>query len=170
MKNKEDNPLYDAKIQKILNKLISEEVIANSFYIGCIAAACKCQKAVISDMFVEIAVDELDDHYKKLCEWAIANDYSVPFKFKDYEKIAEKKTVEQFNSLKEEQEASYYVAEAIKSEEEAIKSYNEALEYDDLPQDLNAILLQNKYDEIEHYENLDTLKNAIDNQVDLINW
>ena len=30
MKNKEDNPLYDAKIQKILNKLISEEVIAHS--------------------------------------------------------------------------------------------------------------------------------------------
>ena len=84
-------------------------------------------------MFVEIAVDELDDHCKKLCDWAIANDYSVPFKFKDYEKFAEKKTVEQFNSLKEEQEASYYVAEAIKSEEEAIKSYNEALEYDDLP-------------------------------------
>ena len=57
----------------------------------------------------------------------------VGYNVKDYEKFAEKKTVEQFNSLKEEQEASYYVAEAIKSEEEAIKSYNEALEYDDLP-------------------------------------
>jgi len=39
---KEENPFYDDKVQKILNKLISEEVIANNFYIGCIAAACKC--------------------------------------------------------------------------------------------------------------------------------
>lgn len=29
MKAKEDNPLYDKQIQKILNKLISEEAIAN---------------------------------------------------------------------------------------------------------------------------------------------
>lgn len=170
MGKKEDNPLYDAKVQKILNKLISEEVIANNFYVGCIAAACKCQKALFNDMFAEIAIDEMDDHCKHLCEWATANDYSVPFKFKDYEKFAGKGVVEQFDKLKEEQDASYYVAEAIKSEEDAIKSYNEALEYDDLPQDLNAILLQNKYDEIEHYENLMTMKNVIDNQVDLINW
>lgn len=170
MSNREDNPLYDTEIQKILNKLISEETIAHSFYIGCIAAACKCQKEMFNDMFVEIATDELDDHCKHLYEWAIANDYSVPFKFKDYEKFAGKEVVEQFDKLKEEQEASYYIAEAIKSEEDAIKSYNEALEYDDLPQDLNAILLQNKYDEIEHYESLTTMKNAIDNQVDLVNW
>ena len=58
MKNREDDPLYDKEIQKILNKLISEETIANCFYIGCIAAACKCQKTVFSDMFVEIATDE----------------------------------------------------------------------------------------------------------------
>lgn len=167
---KEDNPFYDAKIQKILNKLISEEVIANNFYVGCIAAACKCQRSVFGEMFVEIAVDELDDHCKHLCEWATANDYSVPFKFKDYEKHAGKSVVDQFNDLKEDGEASYYISEAIKSEEDAIKSYDEALAYEDLPQDLNAILIQNKYDEIEHLENLSVLKNAIDNQANLVNW
>ena len=169
-KNREDDPLYDKEIQKILNKLISEETIANCFYIGCIAAACKCQKTAFSDMFVEIATDEMDDHCKHLCEWAVANDYSVPFKFKDYEKFADKAVVDQFNKLKENEDASYYVAEALKSEEDAIKSYDEALKYEDLPQALNAILLQNRYDEVEHYENLATLKNAIDNSVDLINW
>lgn len=167
---KEENPFYDEKVQKILNKLISEEVIANNFYIGCIAAACKCQKAMFNDMFVDIAIDELDDHCKKLCDWASANDYSVPYKFKDYEKHASKSVVEQFDKLKDDQEASYYVEEALKSEKDAIQSYEEAMKYEDLPQELNAILLQNYYDEIEHHENLQTLKMAVDGQVDLINW
>lgn len=167
---KEENPFYDDKVQKILNKLISEEVIANNFYIGCIAAACKCQKTIFNDMFVEIAEDELDDHCKKMCEWAQANDYSVPYKFKDYEKFAGKNVVDQFDKLKDDQEASYYVEEAIKAEEDAIKSYEEAMKYEELPQDLNAILLQNYYDELEHHENLSTLKMAVDGQVDLINW
>ena len=170
MKKKEDNPLFDKQIQKILNKLISEEVIANQFYIGCTAAACKCQKALFNDMFVEIAIDELDDHCKNLCEWAKNNDYSVPFKFKDYEKYAASSVVKQFENLKEDQEASYYVAEALKSEDDAINSYQEAMEYDNLPQDLNAILIQNYYDELEHKENLETLKMAVDGQIDLVNW
>ena len=170
MKANEDNPLYNKKVQAILNKLISEEVIANQFYIGCIAAACKCQKALFNDMFVEIAVDELDDHCKNLCQWAIENDYSVPYKFKDYEKFADAKVVKQFDKLKDDQEATYYIQEAIYSENLALKSYEQAMQYDELPQDLNAILLQNYYDEVDHAEKLQTLKIAVEGQVSLTNW
>lgn len=170
MKAKTDNPLYDKKLQDILNKLISEEVIANQFYIGCIKAACKCQKTVIREMFIDIAVDELDDHAKNLIQWAEYNDYSVPYKFKDFEKYAAKTVVKQLDQLKDDQEAAYYVAEGLKSEEDAIASYKEAMEYEDVPQDLNAIFLQNYYDEIEHHENLATLKNAIDAGADLSNY
>ena len=90
--------------------------------------------------------------------------------FKDYEKYASKSVVEQFDKLKDNQEASYYIEEALKSEKDAIQSYEEAMKYEDLPQELNAILLQNYYDEIEHNENLQALKMAVDGQVDLINW
>lgn len=38
MKAKTDNPLYDKKLQKMLDKLISEEMIASMFYAACIQA------------------------------------------------------------------------------------------------------------------------------------
>ena len=167
---KEDDPFYDAKVQKILNKLVSEEIIASNFYLGCIMACQPDERKAFSEMFIEIAQDEMDDHCKKLCVWASNCGYSVPFKFKDFEKYAAKSVFAQYDKLKDGQGASYYVDEAIKSEEDAIKSYKEAMEYEDIPQDLNAILLQNYYDELEHLENLQTLKMAVDGQVDLINW
>ena len=170
MKANEDNPFYDAKVQKILNKLISEEVIASQFYSACIAAVKKDQKNILKEMFDEIAFDEISDHYKNLCEWAIANDYSIPYKFKDYEKFAAQSVVKQFDKLKDNQEATYYVAEALKSEDDAIASYTEAMEYEQLPQELNAILISNYYDEVEHKQNLETLESAVKYQVDLVNW
>lgn len=84
MKAKTDNPLYDKKLQKTLDKLISEEMIASMFYTACIQAVQKSDKHLIEEMFTEIAIDELSDHMKHLVEWATANDYSVPYKFKDF--------------------------------------------------------------------------------------
>lgn len=167
---KENDTLYDANVQKILNKLISEETIATDFYVGCVVAACPCQSKQYSKMFFDIAVDERDDHCKKLVEWAIANDYSVPFKYKDFEKYADQKVVKQMSSLKEGLEAKDYVAEAIKSEQWAIESYQKALESKDIPYDLHCILLQNYYDEQEHLEQLTTKSYAFDANADLVNY
>lgn len=44
------------------------------------------------------------------------------------------------------------------------------MEYEQLPQELNAILISNYYDEVEHKQNLDTLESAVKYQVDLVNW
>jgi len=131
--NESTNPFYDKKIQSILKKLISEEVIANMFYIGCIAAACRCQSSRFKELFTEIAVDELDDHAKHLIEWAVENEYEVPFKLRDYEKFAAKSMVKQLDQLKTKKEAIYYVEEALKSEEDALKSYEDAMKYEDVP-------------------------------------
>lgn len=170
MKAKTDNPLYDKKLQKALDKLISEEMIASMFYTACVHAVKKDERHLIEEMFTEIAVDELNDHAKHLISWAGANDYSVPYKFKDFQDHAAASVVRQYNKLKDDGDASYYVKEALKSEDDAIKSYKEALEYDGVPQDLNSILLQNYYDEEEHHEELCTLKDALDGQVELVNW
>ena len=167
---KENDSLYDEKVQKILDKLISEEAIAYDFYVGCVVAACPCKSKEFSEMFFEIAIDERDDHMKKLIDWAIANDYSVPFKYKDIEKHAGKKSVKQLNELKEGLEAKEYVIEAIKSEQFAIESYEEALKEKNIPYDLHCILLQNLYDEREHLEELTTKSYAFDANADLVSY
>ena len=124
---KNDNPDYDPKIQKLVNKLISEETIAHDFYIGCIMAVDKDEVCCIENIFVETANDELNDHCKSLVKWAKDNGYDVPFKYKDYEKEASPSVVKQYRDLKTKQSAKFYIEEAIKSEHDAIASYEEAL-------------------------------------------
>lgn len=166
---KENDEFFDAKVQKVLKKLISEETIAHDFYVGCIAATCTCQSQHFAKVFCETAKDELDDHCKKLVEWAIMNDYDVPFKYKDYEKFADEKVVKQFNSLKQGQDAFYYIQEALKSEQFAIESYEEALKIE-MPYELHAIILQNYYEEFEHLQTLQTMVFAFENNAVLANY
>ena len=159
----------EKNIQKLLNKIMSEEMLAHMFYMGCIVATCKCNSAVFQKMFTEIAEDELNDHFMKLKNWATENCFKVPFKMKDYAKHAEKDN-RRLESLKLDEEALYYVDAAILSELDAIASYEEALDNEDIPYELNAILLQNYYDEIEHLDQLRTLKFAIEAGADLVNY
>lgn len=159
----------DRKIQKLLNKLMSEEMLAHMFYMGCIVATCKCKSSVFAEMFIDIAKDELEDHFMHLKDWAIANDFEVPFKLKDYIKYAENDN-KRLDNLKKDQEALYYVNEAIISENFALKSYTEALQDEAVPYDLNCILMQNYYDECEHLETLSVLKYALEAGADLANY
>ena len=148
------------KNSKLLKKLISEEMIAHDMYVGSVIACKDKQRDMIRDMFIHIAEDELDDHAKNLIEWALSNGYDVPFKYKDYEKYAGEATVRQFNTLKSGEDADYYIDQALKAEEDAIASYGEALQMEDMPPDLLPILTRNYYDELEHLEELNSLKIA----------
>ena len=156
-------------IQKVLNKIMSEEILAHMFYMGCIVATCKCKSDVFSGMFSEIAEDELNDHFMKLKNWALDNGFEVPFKMKDYIKYAERDN-KQLDKLKIDEDPIYYINEATTSEAAAINSYEEALNNKDIPYELNAILLQNYYDELEHLEKLNVLKFAIEAGAELINY
>ena len=141
----------DSKIQKIINKLVSEEVIAHDFYTGCMRAMKKNVDS-IDDIFRSIAIDEQNDHAVELAKWAKANGYSVPSKYAEYEKYAEESVVLQFRRLKRDQSMEYYIEEAIKAEKYAIDSYSEVLNNDkiELPYDLIAIVYKNFYEECEH--------------------
>ena len=154
-------------VQKILNKLISEEIAASMFYNGCMIAAEDKTNEAFNKLFSTIADDELNDHYNKLKNWAVANDYSVPFKLKDYNKYAEE-SIKQLENLKKNKDLSYYVDEAIKSEQMALSSYVEALENDSVPYDLNALMMQNYYDECEHYDNLSFMKYAFGAEAEIV--
>jgi ferritin len=52
--------------QKILNKIMSEELLAHMFYTGCIVATDKDEVELFEKIFVEIAEDELNDHFMTL--------------------------------------------------------------------------------------------------------
>lgn len=161
MKQKNDEN-YNPKIQKALNKLISEEIIAREQYIGSIVATCTCQAAEFAQIFEGIANDEYDDHYKKLVAYAIANDYDVPFKWKDYEKHAEPKLFKILNSLKSGEKTKYYIQKALDAEKLAVESYGQIAQDQDLPYDFTSICWQIYYDEIEHVSRLEILNDALE--------
>ena len=156
-------------VQKWLKRLISEEMIAHDMYVGCVMTCKKDQVQMIRDLFLEIAVDERDEHARDMIDWALANGYDVPFKYKDYEKCASEATVKQFNALKADQDSVYYVDQALKAEQDAILSYEEALD-EELPLDLVPILTRNYYDEVQHLEQLGTMKIACEAGMDLVSF
>lgn len=167
---KEDDIMHKnetTSVQKTLNKLISEELIAGMFYNGCILAVGQTIDKAFYKLFTEIASDELNDHLAHLKAWAVENDYHVPFKLKEYEKYANK-SYSQLNRIKLDEKVIYYIDEAIKSEEDAIKSYEEAMEDDNIPYDLYAILQQNYYDEVEHLDKLTFIRYAYANNTNVI--
>lgn len=97
----------------------------------------------------------------------MVNDFTVPCQDKEYKKYASPECWKLYDSMKDEQDLEYYIDLAIKSEKDAIASYEEALNDSEVPYELVAILHKNLYDEIEHLEDLNTLKTAVEASADL---
>lgn len=146
----EDEERIAKRMQKLLLKLISEEIIAADLYNGAVNSVVPEQAAFIAKKFKEIAEDETNDHRASLEKFALQNEFKIPFKYKDVEKYAERELVSLFNSLKEGEDAVYYIVKAIRSEELAIKSFQESLADEWLYDELQPILLKCYYDEIQH--------------------
>ena len=143
--------------QKIINKIISEGFISNSFFNGCVSSCSKDQCKIIEKMFMDIATKEFDNGYIQINKFAYYNDFDVPFKFKDYEKYANEKIVKIFNSLKKDENVEYYVEKAIEFQSLIIESYQEYLQDIDVNIELNALILRNYYSECETLDKLNTL-------------
>lgn len=97
----EDEEKLIKNTQKILNKLISEEIVAANLYHGAIVSIKPEQRNLIEKKFREIAADEIDDHWTNMCKFATENEFEVPFKMKDIEKHASKKMVSKVENLKQ---------------------------------------------------------------------
>ncbi len=167
MENKTDNPFYSKKVQDILSKLISEEMLANMTYRNAIIAGYDPDKVwmtndavILNKPFQTIADDELGDHHKALTTFAFINGYTVPFQEKDFKKFASEKAWKGYDGMKRGQDAIYYIDLMIDLEKDAIKSYEDAMKLEDVPYELYTILQKNYYDECEHLDDLNTLKIA----------
>ena len=146
--------------EKALKKLISEEIIAVDFYVGCLGSVMCEERKFIEEKFTEIMLDERDDHLQKLVKFAresYCDEFEVPFKYKDIEKYASNKCVSTFNKLKRGEHAAYYIEKAIEIEKDAIASYEEVLEDEWVSAEANAILLNIYYDEVQHLQELELL-------------
>lgn len=147
--------------QKIINRVVSESFISNSFFNGCISACSKDQCKIIEKMFTEIASKEFENGYIKVNKFAYLNDFDVPFKFKDYEKYANEKIVKIFNSLKNNENIEYYIEKAIEFQSLIVESYQEYLMNVDMDIELNALLLSNYYSECEISDKLKILFSSL---------
>ena len=148
--------------QKIINRVVSESFISNSFFNGCISACSKDQCKIIEKMFTEIASREFENVYAKVNKFAYINGFDIPFKFKDYEKYANEKIVSIFNSLKKDENIEYYVGKAIEFQALIIESYQEYLQDTDVDVELNALILRNYYSECETFDKLNTLISSLE--------
>lgn len=155
------------KIQKTLNKLISEEIVAKDIYIGAIMAASGEEGRKFQGLFAHIAKDELEDHAKNLICWAKANGFSVPFKYADYQKFSNGDLCRILAKIKPDQNALQYVDMAIKSEHLAIQSYEDELRNSAVPYELRTILYKNLTDEKEHLDQLMTLQTTLNAEATL---
>jgi ferritin-like protein len=147
----------EKKNEKILKKLISEEWIASNFYEQMIYACVPEERDVICDIFLKNRDDEKNDHYAKLIDFCIENGFDVPCKMSDYEMYADENIVKQFDKWSKGKNAGYYIEQAIKSEEDAVKSYLEVLNDESVFDCIKRLVLEFYYDELEHLGNLNSL-------------
>lgn len=166
-----EDPNYSQKVQKALNKLISEEWLAGNTYMLFASALDRADRNLqaVCQAFVDTAVDELSDHMKSLLEFAAACGYDVPATYAEFKKHADKEDVKLFETFKKGKDSAYYLDLAIEAEKRAFKSYEEVIESLDelaLLPELQGILKNNYYDEVEHYESFTFLKYTIEAQLD----
>lgn len=159
--NKKDNPYYNPKVQKILNKLISDEKMASEFYKDFVLRVAPEYRPYVKEAFLDIAKDEFEDHYLGLIQFCEDFGYDIPVGYSEISKYAGDISIKLFNKSKDGQDPKYYVELAIESETESIKDYEKAIS--DLEKEkleygnLRGILLSNYYDELEHLSTLQFL-------------
>ena len=159
MKEKELNK----KVQATLNKLISDEWFAGQIYRNFVMIVDPKQRQAIHDEMLDVASDEINDHYKKLVEYAISNGYDVPASYLEIKKFADSADVKLFEKTIRNKDAKYYVKLGIDSEKRAIEAYEEALNAKEVLADveLEMILKNNYYDELDHLSKFEFMLNSL---------
>ena len=155
---KNENSLASATLQKAVQKLIAEEYSAYQLYFFSKFAVKAEDRGVIVDLFDQIAADELNDHLKTLAEWCAEYGVDIPATESDFKKAGSKPMQKIVSDLKKNKDAGYYLEQAVKQEELAMKSYKDVLENSEVSQftDLQSALWHIYYDEAEHMQNLNT--------------
>lgn len=144
---KESYEVSDDLVAK-LNSILADEFLASEYY-RLVRFAMKGNKMHrLDDVAAENGFDELDDHFKNLCEWMQSKGIPVEL---DREKMAEITNCTKFDVV-DGMDTKEVVNNLIQSEEEAIDVYETIIPETDL--DLNIMLCGFLKDEREHLKSL----------------
>jgi ferritin-like protein len=170
MTRSDGESIVGKKLQDAVRCLVAEEYYAYQLYFMSRLAVRPGDRPTVSELFAVIAADEMDDHMKTLIEWCSEYGVEFPCTEKDFKKHARAAVQKQVSALKKNQDAGYYIREALKSEELAMAAYRQVL---DMPEtceftDLQGALWKIYYDEAEHLANLRTAGIAYDANSSLI--
>ena len=151
-------------IQKMLDKLISDEWFAGNVYKQFVLLIDPQQATTIEELMLETAQDEIDDHLANLANFAARNGYSIPATYGEMKKFADKEDVKLFEKCAKGKDALFYIEEALKSEQRAIEVYDKYVDEDQLNAvpELQMIIKNNFYDEIDHFKNFKFAKESIE--------
>ena len=148
----------------MLDKLISDEWFAGNIYKQFVMLVSKEQRNAIKEPMLDVANDELNDHYESLVEFALQNGYSIPTTYNEMKKHADKPDVKLFEECKKNEDAIFYIKHGIESEKRAIETYEQYVDVDwlNLVPELQLIVKNNFYDEIEHLNTFEFMKTSIE--------
>lgn len=144
--------MIDEKMHETVKRLIADEFIAWQQYYLMNTATGSVSNNPLKDLFLEIAEDELEDHYLKLVRWCQMNGLDVPVTLSSIKESAN----DGFFKVEYADSLFNYIRIAVKSEDGAIKAYDEAIKLAHQLQypDLEGILKSIYDDEVEHLEKL----------------
>lgn len=136
----------------MLDKLISDEWFAGHIYKQFVMLVKPEYRSALAEPMLDVAKDEIDDHYTSLVEFALQNGYSVPVTYNEMKKKADKEDVKLFEGCRKDEDAIWYIGKGIESEQRAIKTYEEYVDQDWLNKEptLQIIVRNNYYDEVDH--------------------
>lgn len=158
--------LYDKELLKFksfkeaVKAMISEEWIAGQLYLY-YSSYLKAEdmNSETYDLLKELFIDELDDHYLNLCKCAKFYGFRTPKDEEDFLKYSSKPFVDAFEKTKlQNKDVVFYLEKSIEAEEAAIISYYSVMnqfesELNEM-EEFREIVLNNYYEEIEHYDRL----------------
>jgi len=160
-----DKEKKDPQIQRALDRLISEEWFAGQMYKQFVLMVNPADRHLICETMVEVADDELNDHFKSLVKFAVDNGFDYPANYTEMKRYADKQDVKDFESAKKGQDAMYYIDKSIASEQRAIESYQKLLDNYELAskyQDFKLVLMNAYYDEQQHLKDFEFIKSSIE--------
>jgi len=159
-----ENNIIDKNIQKLLDKLISDEWFAGHIYKQFILLIDKNERHQVEEQLLDTACDELDDHMMSLVKFACENGYEVPTTYNELKKNADKDDIKLFESCKKNENAQWYITKVIDAEKRAIETYEKYIneEYVRINPDLSLIVNNNYYDEVEHLSQYNFINDSLE--------
>lgn len=151
-------------IQKALSRMLANKFVQHYFYKGCIKAITQNEeRRAVESLFNNIAGKLLNEHYNSFLCYAKSNCMETPIKFSEIEKHADSKVYRCLETLKRDQNATYYVEKAIELQDASMKAIDDIIDSDKdghMPYEFMSIVYRTHCDDADCKQMLGALADA----------